>query len=59
MPYIEVLTTDGERHYTYNSSEDEIDALVQIDALMDLGISEKDVAVISISELPADVELIV
>ena len=58
MPYIEILTTDGDRQYTYNPSEDTIDSLLIIDALNDLGISDDDVAVVSISDLPDNVDYI-
>jgi len=58
MPYIEILTTDGERHYTSNPSEDEIDALLITDALSDLGISDDAVVVVAISDLPDNVEYI-
>lgn len=50
--YIEVLTVDGDRHYSYNPDEEMIESLIVADAIEDLGLQENEIVAVAITDNP-------
>lgn len=50
--YIEILTDDGNRHYTYNPDVEMIESLIVSDAIDELGIKENEVIAVAITDTP-------